>query len=134
MAELEKRCFSLPWSLAAVKEELKNPAGCYFGAFAGGGLIGYAGMQVILDEGYITNIAVSPEHRRGGVADRLMAELAALARKRELSFLTLEVRESNHPAIGLYKKYGFAAVGMRPGYYDQPKEDAVIMTCEYFSL
>jgi ribosomal-protein-alanine N-acetyltransferase len=131
MSELEKQCFSLPWSLKAITAELKNPIARYYGAFSEGRLIGYAGIQVIVDEGHITNIAADPAHRRKGVADALMTELTALAGERKLSFMTLEVRESNLPAIGLYKKYGFSVAGIRPGYYDEPKEDAVIMTNEH---
>jgi ribosomal-protein-alanine N-acetyltransferase len=133
MAELEKICFSLPWSPESVREELKSPIALYFGAFIEGEIAGYAGVQTVLEEGYITNIAVAPAHRRKGIADTLMRRLISHAEERKLSFLTLEVRESNHAARKLYEKYGFQAVGTRPGYYDQPKEDAVIMTCEYFS-
>ena len=130
MAEIEKLCFSLPWSLKSVKGELQNPIARYIGAFDNGKLVGYAGMQTVTDEGYITNIAVVPEHRRQGLADRLLAELLICAAERSLAFVTLEVRESNTPARKLYEKYGFAAVGRRKGYYDLPKEDAILMTKE----
>jgi ribosomal-protein-alanine N-acetyltransferase len=128
VAGLEIRCFSLPWSLQSIKAELENPIALYLGVFFEGKLAGYAGIQMILDEGYITNIAAAPEYRRRGIADRLMGGLMDAAVGRELSFVTLEVRESNTPAQNLYRKYGFAAVGKRKGYYDEPKEDAVIMT------
>ena len=128
MAELEKLCFPLPWSLQAVQAELKNPIALYIGAFVEGKLAGYAGMQVILDEGYITNVAAAPEMRRRGIADSLMTALMTAAEERKLSFVTLEVRESNTPAQNLYRKHGFSAVGKRKNYYDKPKEDAVLMT------
>jgi ribosomal-protein-alanine N-acetyltransferase len=131
MAELEKSCFSLPWSLQSVRSELENPIGLYLGAFIEGRLAGYAGMQLILDEGYITNIAAAPALRRLGIAGRLMAGLMAVARERGLSFVTLEVRKSNIPAQNLYIKHGFVAVGTRKNYYDEPKEDAVIMTRQF---
>jgi ribosomal-protein-alanine N-acetyltransferase len=134
VAELEKRCFSLPWSLQSIQSELKNPIALYLGVFIEGRLTGYAGIQMILDEGYITNIAAAPEERRRGIGDRLMVGLKAAASERGLSFVTLEVRESNTPAQNLYRKHGFIAVGKRKGYYDEPKEDAVIMTNEYFSV
>ena len=131
MAEMEKECFSLPWSLQAVKGELLNPIAKYTGAFIGGKLAGYAGMQIVLDEGHITNIAVAPEMRRRGIADALMGELLSDAAGRGLAFATLEVREGNIPARSLYEKYGFAVVGRRKGYYDEPKEDAILMTREF---
>jgi ribosomal-protein-alanine N-acetyltransferase len=128
MAELEKRCFSLPWSLESIKFELQNPIALYLGAFIDGALAGYAGMQLILDEGNITNAASAPEYRRRGIADALMTGLMSAAMERGLRVVTLEVRESNIPAQNLYKKHGFAAVGKRKGYYDEPKEDAILMT------
>ncbi|MDR0325841.1 MAG: ribosomal protein S18-alanine N-acetyltransferase [Oscillospiraceae bacterium] len=131
MAEMEKKCFSLPWSLQSVKAELQNPIARYVGAFIGGTLAGYAGIQIVLDEGHITNIATAPEYRRQGIADTLMRELLAAATERGLAFVTLEVRESNVPAQTLYEKHGFAAVGRRKGYYDEPKEDALLMTREF---
>jgi ribosomal-protein-alanine N-acetyltransferase len=131
MTELEKLCFPLPWSFQAVRAELENPIALYIGAFDDGVLAGYAGMQVILDEGYITNVAAAPEMRRRGIADSLMAALMTAAAERKLSFVTLEVRESNIPAQSLYRKHGFVAVGKRKNYYDKPKEDAVLMSYEY---
>ena len=83
----------------------------------------------MLDEGYISNVAVHPDARRQGIGDALIDALAAKAAELELAFLTLEVRESNAPAIALYAKHGFHPVGKRKNYYDAPKEDAVLMTC-----
>ena len=85
-------------------------------------------MQTVLDEGYIGNVAVRPAFRRRGIADALLDALETLGRERELSFLTLEVRAGNAPAIALYEKNGYAQTGRRPGYYDHPKEDAILMT------
>ena len=85
--------------------------------------------QILLDEGYISNVAVHPDARRQGIGDALIDALAAKAAELELAFLTLEVRESNAPAIALYAKHGFHPVGKRKNYYDAPKEDAVLMTC-----
>jgi ribosomal-protein-alanine N-acetyltransferase len=134
MAELEKRCFPLPWSLDSVRAELGNPIGVYFGAFTEGMMAGYAGMQAIAGEGYITNIAAAPEHRRRGLGSALLKKLIGAGRERGLAFLTLEVRASNTAAQSLYEKHGFSARGRRKNYYDKPKEDAVIMTREYLSL
>ena len=85
-------------------------------------------MQYVLDEGYINNIAVSPSYRRRGVASALMDRLIDSARGLSLAFLTLEVRCGNHAAISLYEKYGFERVGLRRGYYEKPREDALLMT------
>ena len=126
--ELERLCFSLPWSHATLIREIRDPGCVYLAAADGAELLGYAGMQTVLDEGYINNIAVSPQHRRRGVASALLSALTARARELELSFLTLEVRAGNAPAISLYEKFGFAAVGTRRGYYEKPREDALLMT------
>ncbi len=128
MAELEKLCFSVPWSRGMIKDELQNDIGYYVGAEEDGALIGYAGMQIVIDEGYITNIAVDPEYRRRGIADALLAALRLRAGERALSFMSLEVRRSNLPAQRLYEKHGFIAAGVRKNYYRKPQEDAFIMT------
>jgi len=117
-----------------VQFELKNPIALYLGAFIDGALAGYAGLQMIVDEGHITNVAAAPEYRRRGIADALMAGLMSAAAERGLRFVTLEVRESNIPAQNLYKKHGFSPVGIRKGYYDQPKENAVLMSYEHFGV
>ena len=127
-AELEKLCFSAPWSEGMLLGELNNPLSHYVAIIEGGALIGYAGMQAVLDEGYIANIAVHPDFRRQGAARAVMDELFRFARARELSFLTLEVRESNLPAIALYESFGFEKVGRRRRYYKLPTEDALLMT------
>ncbi len=128
-AELEKLCFSAPWTVGMLLGELKNPLSHYIAAVGDDGfLIGYAGMQSVLDEGYIANIAVHPEYRRKGVACSLINELISYSLEHGLSFITLEVRESNLPAISLYEKYGFEKVGRRKNYYRLPTEDAILMT------
>ena len=128
MARLEALCFSLPWSRAMILSELNNPNAVYLAAEWDGALAGYAGMQTVLDEGYITNVATAPGFRRRGVASKLLDALRAQAEQRALSFLTLEVRCSNRAAIALYHKHGFQSIGVRPGYYEKPREDALIMT------
>ena len=82
----------------------------------------------VLDEGYISNVAVSAGYRRQSVGDRLIDALVARGRDLRLSFLTLEVRRSNDPATALYAKHGFVPVGVRKNYYVKPKEDAILMT------
>lgn len=125
---LEKECFSMPWSMEMFLAELNDPHCLYFAAEEGDRLIGYAGMQYVLDEGYINNIAVAADFRRRGVASALMDRLISAAKELSLAFLTLEVRRSNASAIALYEKYGFERVGLRRDYYSLPREDAVLMT------
>ena len=97
-------------------------------AEAGGEICGYIGCYYVLDEGYITNVAVSESFRRRGIAKKLIEELILRARKLELSFVTLEVRSKNEPAISLYKGLGFCDVGLRPRFYHDPDDDARLMT------
>lgn len=128
MADIERQCFSLPWSHAMLRDELINPAAYYLVAEQDGQVCGYAGLQRVLDEGYITNVATAPAFRRQGVADALLSALRGYAREEGLSFLTLEVRMGNLAAIALYEKHGFIRAGLRPGYYHRPREDALLMT------
>ena len=86
---------------------------------------------VVLDEGYITNVAVRPECRRNGIAQKLLQVFLDFAQAHKLAFLTLEVRASNYGAIALYGSRGFRSVGRRKNYYEHPKEDAIIMTKEF---
>ena len=131
IAALERECFSTPWSEAMLTEVLFDAQASFIVAESeDGGVLGYAGLQVVLDEGYIDNIAVDPNARRHGVADELLDVFCRFG-EANLAFLTLEVRESNAPAIALYRKHGFEEAGRRKGYYTKPTEDAVIMT-RYF--
>ena len=133
LARLEKICFSRPWSRAMLAEELDNQCAAFLVAVepVTGKVAGYAGLLVMADEGYITNVAVFPEYRRRGVAEQLIAVFDKFARGNRLAFLTLEVRPSNTAAIALYQGFGFEEAGRRRNYYDLPKEDALIMTKEY---
>lgn len=129
VAELERICFSAPWSRNMLAEELDNALSAFLVALDDEGkVVGYAGVQVILDEGYITNVAVRPEYRRRGVAAQLLEVFIAFAEGNKLAFLTLEVRASNQAAIVLYGRHGFRSAGRRRNYYEHPKEDAIIMT------
>lgn len=126
--EVENLSFSRPWPEEAFVHELRNPLSVYLVALAGERAIGYAGMQTVLDEGYITNVAVHPAARRQGIGQALMRGIIAEGQRRGLAFITLEVRESNHPAKQLYKSFGFAEVGRRKNYYTNPIEDAKLYT------
>ena len=127
---IEQQCFSLPWTRDQLTAQLSEHMHIFLAAEdESGRAVGYVGLMYVLDEGYISNIAVSSDRRREGIADMLLTELYARAKAKKLSFLTLEVRESNTPAQCLYKKHGYTEVGRRKDYYSRPKEDAVLMTC-----
>ena len=126
---IEQRCFPEdPWPESVFRSALADELCFWLAAEKDGKVVGYAGMQAVLDEGYVDNVAVDPEHRRQGAALSLMKGLLAESRRKELRFLSLEVRAGNAPAIALYSSLGFETVGKRPGYYLRPPEDALIMT------
>ena len=132
IAELERICFSTPWSRNMLAEELDNACSAFLVALDDSDkVVGYAGLQVVLDEGYIANVAVRPECRRQGIAGKLLQVLLDFAQANRLAFLTLEVRASNYEAIALYGSRGFRSVGRRKNYYEHPREDAIIMTKEF---
>ncbi len=127
---IERQCFSLPWTREQLASQLSGDRYIFLAAEdENGRALGYVGLMYVLDEGYISNVAVTPDRRREGIADMLLTELYARAEEKKLSFLTLEVRAGNFPAQSLYKKHGYTEVGRRRGYYSLPKEDAVLMTC-----
>lgn len=126
LAEIEKACFRAPWSADMLHEELGK--GLFLVAEQDGEAVGYVGCQTVLDEGYITNVAVSPDCRRQGIGRTLIEELKKRAAQSGLSFITLEARASNAPAIALYEGAGFRQVGVRRNFYTAPTEDAVLMT------
>lgn len=127
LAELEKECFADPWSEKALSEELTNPSAVFRVALLDGEVAGYVGMLHVLDEGDICNVAVFDRFRRRGVATALIQALLAYAEEQNLSFITLEVRESNTGAQKFYGTMGFVAIGVRKNFYDHPKEHAVLM-------
>ena len=132
VAELERICFSVPWSRNMLAEELDNLLSAFLVALDDNDkVVGYAGVQVVLDEGYITNVAVRPDCRRQGIAAKLLQVFLDFAKANSLAFLTLEVRASNYDAIALYGSRGFRSVGRRKNSYEHPQEDAIIMTREF---
>ena len=133
IAELERQCFSKPWNEQMLAEELENQCAAFLVAedAVTDDVLGYAGLLVAADEGYITNVAVRPECRRQGIAGKLLQVFLDFAQGNHLAFLTLEVRASNYDAIALYGSRGFRSVGRRKNYYEHPKEDAIIMTKEF---
>ena len=133
LEQLERMCFSRPWSKKMLAEELDNQCAAFLVAVEPETekAVGYAGLLVVADEGYITNVAVDPSCRRQGVAAQLLQVFDNFAKGNHLAFLTLEVRPSNAAAIALYEGFGFREVGRRRSYYDLPKEDALILTKYY---
>lgn len=126
LAEIEKACFHAPWSADMLREELGK--GLFLVAERDGAAVGYVGCQTVLDEGYITNVAVSPDCRRQSVGRALIGALVSCAEAQGLAFVTLEARASNMPAIALYENAGFQKVGVRKNFYTAPAEDALLMT------
>ncbi len=132
VAEIERMNFSHPWTEEMLVEELNNMLSSFICALGENGVVmGYAGLTVVAGEGYINNIAVRQEYRRQGVASELLKVFLRFGKAQGLSFLTLEVRASNEAAKRLYMKHGFAQVGRRKNYYDDPKEDAILMTLDF---
>lgn len=127
--KIEQQCFSFPWTLDQLRSQLSDDRHVFLSAVAeNGAVLGYVGMMFVLDEGYISNVAVAPAYRRQGVADALISALMTRAEELALAFVTLEVRAGNETAKSLYAKHGFVPVGRRKNYYDLPKEDAILMT------
>ena len=126
---IEQQCFSCPWTIDQLRSQLSDERHVFLAAVDNSGeVLGYVGMMFVLDEGYISNVAVASVFRRQGVADALISALTARAEELGLAFVTLEVRTGNEPAKALYAKHGFVPVGQRKKYYDLPKEDAILMT------
>ena len=131
VAELEKQCFADPWSERSVSSELDNPISLWLVAVKNGQVCGYIGSQSVGSEADVMNVAVSPECRRMGIGQALVERLIAALREKGVCCLSLEVRASNESAKALYKKLGFAQVGLRPKYYRHPQEDALILRKEW---
>lgn len=127
-AEIEKLCFVHPWSEQSIKDEMAKENSVFLMAYEGENPIGYVGLSVVFDEGYMGNLAVIEAYRRNGVGRALMRELLNECLKLDLAFATLEVRASNIPAIKLYQSFGFDEVGRRKNYYKEPLEDALLLT------
>ena len=128
IAELEKKCFAIPWSEKSFTDEMNNKLAVYLVAKDNGKCIGYAGFWNISGEGGITNVAVLPQYRKQGIGSMLIKTMIKTARELNIYLLTLEVRKSNIAAQGLYNKYGFDIIGERKRYYSDNGEDAWIMT------
>lgn len=131
IAEIERVCFSHPNSERQIAADITNENAAVFVAIDNDMLCGYVGLHYVLDEGYMDNLAVDASCRRRGIASALLSALDNFANEKSLSFITLEVRESNFSAQMLYEKSGYILVGKRKSFYRSPNEDALLMTKYY---
>ena len=131
IAELEKICFSDPWSENSIASELNNKLAFWLTALEEDRVAGYIGSQTVMDESDMMNVAVHPDFRRQGIAEALVNALVDQLKIMGSHCLTLEVRASNMPAITLYEKLGFTEIGRRKNYYRNPREDALILRKEW---
>ena len=127
IAVLEKATFSFPWDEASILAELDNPLALWLVVVEDEKVLGYVGSQTVFENADILNVAVLPAARRRGIAEALMTALESRLSERGAERITLEVRASNAPAIALYRKLGYAQVGLRKNYYEKPREDALIL-------
>lgn len=125
--EIEKGSFSSPWSRESFEMELDNDHARYVIAKEGEEVVGYAGYWRIYDEAHVTNVAIRKDRRGKGYGKALMIRLMDLAAAEGVGAMTLEVRVTNLTARHLYDELGFLSAGVRPGYYEDNGEDAVIM-------
>ncbi len=123
----EALCFSMPWSLRAFADVLAREEMIFLVAEEEGRIVGHCGVTNVLGEGNITNVAVHPDYRKRGIGRKMLARLLQEGRKAGITAFTLEVREGNKEAVYLYEKAGFVTEGVRRGFYDKPKENALIM-------
>lgn len=125
---IEEDCFSVPWSEKSFYEEItKNKMAIYIIAKENDNIVGYGGMWHVVTEGHITNIAVKKTHRGKGIGKQIVNKLIDIAKEKEMIGITLEVRQSNDIAKNLYKSLGFIIEGIRKEYYDDNREDAIVM-------
>lgn len=129
--EIEKECFSTPWTRDGILSELTNETARFFVAEFMGETAGYLGMHIVLDECYIANIAVKEKFRRMGIGNALLIKGEERAKEENCAFISLEVRVSNEKAIALYRKRGYNEMGERKNFYSDPVENALIMTKDF---
>ena len=136
VAELEKLCFSSPWSAQSLELLTNDGIGVGYLCLATSApntepvVAAYGGMLITVDEGQITNVAVHPDHRRKGYGAAIVRSLLRHAKDAKLDSVSLEVRVSNTAAINLYKAAGFVEMGRRKAFYQKPTEDALVMVCK----
>lgn len=130
VAQIEKKCFSEPWSVTGFSSSLESKDTLYMVAVEEEQIVGYCGCLQSFEEADVTNVAVKEECRKRGIAGKMLQELMLLGKQRGIQRFTLEVRVSNLGAIHLYEKLGFVSVGIRKNFYSKPTEDARIMWTE----
>lgn len=122
------------WEIDGIMSELKNPNAVTFVAIENKQIVGFANAHIILDEGYLNNMAITESFRRKGIGGELLEHMVIHAKKKGAGFLSLEVRKSNKNAIKFYQKHGFVYVGERKSFYENPVEDALIYTKHFVEL
>lgn len=128
VVQIETGAFTTPWSAETFHGLVDRPgAELHVLEHPSDGVIGYAVLWCVLDQAELANIAVAPEHRGRGHGAELLARIMDVARERGVKSMYLEVRTSNREAVALYRRFGFAEIGVRQGYYERPREDAVMM-------
>lgn len=127
VAGLEKACFIESWSYGLLEAGIHSPYDVYYVFEQEERILGYCNLRLLAGEGEVQRIAVLPPYRRLGVARKMMDAMVAFAMEHQAAAISLEVRESNHPARKLYESYGFVQEAVRKGYYQHPSEDAIIM-------
>ena len=127
--EIDNLCFHKPWSITEFEKELENPIATYYVALCNNKVVGYGGFWWVMFEAEITNIAVHPDFRKQGIAQKILTAMEQKCKETSTTLIHLEVRESNTPARKLYEKVGFIQDGLRKGYYSDG-ENAVLMTKE----
>lgn len=132
VSEIEKACFSKPWSLKSIESELSNECAYFYTIKYNNVVVGYGGMHIIIDECYVDNIAVLPKYQNRGIGKGIVKHLIEVAKSKECNFISLEVRQSNINAISLYESFNFKVVGKRKNFYSSPTENAYILT-KYFT-
>ncbi len=128
--EIETQCFSIPWSEKSFQESIAREDTLFLVCEEETIITGYIGMYISFDEANITNVAVSPVYRKMGYGEALVSVAKGKAKEKQIEKIFLEVRVSNRPAISLYEKMGFENLGIRKNFYEHPKEDAYIMSCD----
>lgn len=129
--ELQRRAFTHPWTTDMVKKELTQDWSTVLLAEEGGALLGISIFWLVHDELHLLNIATDPQHRQQGIASALLEASLERGRAHKCRIATLEVRRSNAPALALYRAHGFRPVGLRPNYYTDDREDAVVMIMDF---
>lgn len=127
VSEMENEIFSFPWAYESFETLINNPCNHFYIVFDDDVPVAYFGIMIIMNECDIYNIAVRPIYQGKGIGSFIMQEIIKICRKNEVDTITLEVREFNYRAIGLYEKYGFKLISRIKGYYSKPSEDGLLM-------